>query len=460
MPYRRPASWAALAAGMALVSLPADGRQQPKDDRPQKTVSSSDLSALRTAEGIPPTEMEKAKAVFKGQARFVAEYVAFLRAHTAPQEFRSDPPPKNAPPVPYTMEEVIKNSVDPVILVPVPGSSVGPGNADYIRELGVAFNTALEGLPKNPEPVIAVNGARVLANVCRSGAHAHYPTVTELIKQESLPAAAKYYAFVAAHNLLAAYDLNDYRTRRHSAPDALVGPLVAALQAAIESPTAILPPAVGTDGKPLPTLPDDQKAVLQFVRRQAIKALAQVRAHAVPLGKGTLYPSLTLARVALSDPALGVPPSPAEAAEAVIGICNMSPPRAQAAEPYAYAMTDAILTGLVTFGTPRAAKVDDKSLPWRGYGMRLNEALVTWQRLFDANYNPLQPAAAAANQAPPVVAALIKEAQGRLLEPIEGTGRFDLNGLQQYRDATLRADAKWTDAPYRDTPALRLPVRK
>lgn len=458
MHYRRPASWAALAAGLAVVSLPAVG-QPPKDDRPQRTVSSGELSKYRT-EGIAADELDKAKAAFKGQAKFVADYVTFMRAHTAPQEFRPEPLPKGALPVPYTIEEVIRNSVDSVVLVPVPGSSVRPENAEYIKELGIAFDAALGGLPKNPEPVVAVNGARALAHACRSGAHAHYPTVTELIKQEALPAAAKYYAFVAAHNLLAAYDLNDYRTRRHSAPDALVGPLVAALQNAVESPTAILPPAAGPDGKPLPTLPDDQKLVLQFIRRQAIKALAQVRTYAVPVGKATAYPSFTLARVALSDPALGVPPSPAEAAEAVIGLCNMSPPRAQAAEPYAYAMTDAIVTGLVTFGTPRAAKAEDKSLQWRGYGLRLTEALTTWQRLYDANYNPMQPAAAAANLAPPAVAALVKEAQGKLLNPIEGVDQFNLNGLQQYRDATLRADPKWTDAPYRDNPALRLPVRK
>lgn len=464
MPHLRPASWAALAGGLLFAAPPAAApARQQKDDEPKRPAAVGELPAYRTAAGIPAADLEKAKKAFAAYAGYVAEYVAWPRVYTAPQEFRSDPLPKGSPrPPAYTIDTLIVNLVDQNILVPVPGNPVGPDNADYIREVGAALDAALGPLPKSGDPVIGINAARVLAAACRSGAAAHYPTVTGLIKADNLPPAVKYWVFVAAHNLLAAYDLNDYRNskRPHSVPPEVVGPLVAALQNAIENPAAILPPAVGDDGKPLAKLADDQVPVLQFVRRQAIKALGQCRLYAVPNGKQTIYPSFTLARVALSDPALPAPPSPAEAAEAVLGLCNMTPPRAQAAEPYAYAMADAIAAGLVTFATPKAARAEDKTIPWRGYAARLTEALKTWQGLFDTNYNPAQPSAESVKQAPAVAAALAGEAVRKVLDPVDGAGRFDLGGLQQYREATLRADPKYTAAPYRDNKALVLPVPK
>src|SRR5204862_345449 len=62
------------------------------------------------------------------------------------------------------------------------------------------------------------------------------------------------------------------------------------------------------------TATPDQVAVARFVRRQAIKALAQVRFAVIPGpdGKTPLYPSVVLARVAAGYPAykIGRPDGP------------------------------------------------------------------------------------------------------------------------------------------------------
>ena len=114
-----------------------------------------------------------------------------------------------------------------------------------------------------------------------------------------------------------------------------------ALLDAVTKPGSILPVPAGT------TLGKDQQEVLTFIRRQAIRALAQVRFAELRVAKepgpGDLYPAFTLAQIAVSDPAISPPPTETEIAEAVIGLCNMTPPtRAAEREQYAYAMADAI----------------------------------------------------------------------------------------------------------------------
>lgn len=453
----RPLSWTLLAAGgFALLGGPAAGRQPPKDDLPVRPRNAGDIPAYKQY-NIPPAKMKEAKETFAAYGNYLADYLSLPRMYTAPQEFRPDPLPKNSPAVPKTLDDLFRYDIDPLILVPEPGSKVGPNDADYIRELGAALDDALGKLPKAGESVVAVNGARALAAACRSGAAAHYPTVAALLANENVRPEAKHYLFQAAGNLLAAHDLNNYTIRRHSGGEEQVAALVAALQKAVENPNAILPTPAGVDGKPTP-LPEDMVPVHQFIRRQAIKALGQCRFAELPAGKGkTIYPSFTLARVAMADPTLGVPPAPAEVAEAVIGLCNMSPPRALGTEPYAYAMADAVATGLVGFASSKFSKAEDKSIAWRGYAGRLADALQLWQAVYDANYSPANPAAVTTDQTPAVVKTLASEAGRRLLGPMEAGNPPDLNGFRQYLDTVLRPDKKNTGAPYRDNPALVLP---
>jgi hypothetical protein len=338
----------------------------------------------------------------------------------------------------------------------VSGPIPTPDEADYIRELGAALDAALKDvIEKNPERIVQVNATRMLAAACRSGAHAHYPTVIGLLTNPATRPEVKYYALQAAGNLLAAYDVNEYGKRAHSNKPKEVAPLIAALQDAILKPETILPTPGGA-------VPPDQLQVRAFFRRHAVRALAQARFAEFKVPEGpTLYPAFTLAQVAVSDPALVPAPNDAEVAEAVIGICNMTPPRGQAAIPYAYAMADAVASGIITFATPRAARPDDKTLPWKGTAARMNDALKLWGALFDANYNPAKPNATNLGLAPKPVAELVDQADKRVLSPIvEGSGKVDVNGLRQFRDdKSMRGDPKWTLAPFVSDPKLVLPKK-
>ncbi|MDB5310708.1 MAG: hypothetical protein JWO38_4910 [Gemmataceae bacterium] len=460
MPLFRPASWTLLAAtGFALVagSTSAPARQPANNDLPRQPPAYREVSVLKTARGL--SDQKKAKEAFAAFAQYNAEYISHPRVYTAPQEFRPEPAPPGSPPPPSTADALI-TELNRHILVPFPIQQSGPivtqDEADYIRELGAALDVALKDvIEKNPERVVRVNATRMLAAACRSGATAHYPTVTGLITNPANPPEVKYYALQAAANLLAAYDLNDYRSRKHSNKPKEVAALIAAVQDAILNPDALVPAPAGA------ALPPDQLQVRGFIRRQAVRALAQVRFAEFKVPDGpTLYPAFTLAQVAVSDPVLAPPPAEAEIAEAVIGICNMTPPRGQAAQPYAYAMADAIATGLITFATPRAASPADKSLPWRGYAARLNDALKLWRGLFDANFDPARPTGFAPGVAPKPVEDLAAQAESRVLSPMDGAGPIDVKGLRLFRDdKNIRGDSKWTLTPFGDNPKLVIPKK-
>jgi hypothetical protein len=439
-------AWSLLAAGgLALVLTAEPGfARQPKDELPKPPPN------ILNFKDNAGSDLNRAKAAFATFAKYNADFIAHPRVYSTPQEFV---PPKG-PPVPTT--ESLIADMSRSIIVPLPGGPVGVDQADYIRELGTALDTELKvHIERSSVPVVRVNATRMLAAACKSGAQIHWPTVTGLITNANTPAEVKYYAYQAAGNLLAAYDLNDYQSRKHAHKPKEVSDLIAALQAAITKPGTILPaPPMGAALEP------DQADVLTFIRRQAIRALGQVRFSDKVPGGPDLYPGFTLAQVATADPAIIPPPTETEIAEAVIGLCNMAPPaRSAEKEPFAYAMGDAVLTGITTFATRRAASPLDKTLAWRSYGGRLSDALKGWRPLFDPAFNPAKPNVYSPASIPKVVEAIAAEAENRVLSPMYEAGTVNVNALKQYRDNTLRGDKKWSLSPFVTNPKLTLTKR-
>jgi len=448
MPVQRFVSWTLLAAGLLALgaAVPPVAAQPGKDDLPKPPPS---ISGYKDTTG---KDLNKAKGDFITFAKYQAEIISHPRIYSTPQEFV---PPKG-PTVPST--DALITDLGRSILVPTPNSNIGSDQADYIRELGVALDQELKiVIDRNPTPVVRLNAMRMLAAACKSGAQIHWPTVTGYIANPNTPGELKYYAFQAAGNLLAAFDLNDYSARKHAHKPKEVSDLIAALQNAIVKPGAIVPaPPAGV------ALSPEQIDVVSFIRRAAIRALGQARYSDRVPGPGApdLYPAHTLARVAVSDPAIQPPPSDTEVAEAVIGLCNMSPPsKSTEKEAYAYAMADAILTGLTTFATKKAATPLDATLPWRSYGARLSDALKAWRPLFELGYSPAKPLAFTQGAAPKVVDDVLAEAERRVLLPMYDKGSVDVNGLKQYRDNSIRGDKKFTHSPFVSDPKVVIPKK-
>jgi hypothetical protein len=162
----------------------------------------------------------------------------------------------------------------------------------------------------------------------------------------------------------------------------------------------------------------------------------------------------------MNDPSLPPLAKPADAAEAVIGICNMAPfvwqiKRFVPVKGYnSEVAAEAVLQGLITFAGPRAANVNDRSLPWRSYSLRVAEALHKWRPLFDALYDPsATPPRFDPQLIPAHVEDIYKFALPNVLHPIEKVdfqGKPDpaavvnIQGLAERRDKLRDARKKTT----------------
>lgn len=436
IPVRLTVLTVAFALGLALV---ATGRQDPKDDKDPVDRKSTGYLETRNhkTKGVPTAKVEEYKPAFVAFAQYYAEAIAYPKRYTTLQDMTILVPREK------TIDGILAD-LDENMFVPVPPNQVGTEQANYIREVGKALDDALKDvILKHPDRAVRVNATRLLARACRSGAHAHYPTVTALISQPTIrvgdvevpvPAEVKYYALEAAGNLLAAHNLEAYNAiqggyidRNHSiasikpgakgpkpadpkAETEPVGALVLALQNAVLDPGSLLGVPPGMNGAPGP-IPDDQKPVAAFFRRQAVRALGQVRFWSVPGPNNTpLYPAIVLARVAVADPALKISanvvvtpktdkakevtreivysPRADEIAEAVIGIANMDPPeRGDDRKVYGDGMSEVFAIALLSYGLDSTATPLDKTVPWKGGAARMTEAISRWRGRFHPTFS-------------------------------------------------------------------------
>jgi hypothetical protein len=437
-----------LACGFALILQPdARGQQDPPwpPKKPDAAIPVMTKYKDRLRGGIKaPEELKEVRQAFSQYAKYYGEIIAHPAVYKASQDLiKVDPNMKTID----TGDNGILREIDRFTLVPVPGGvrasiDIG-GNAepgDYIREMGAAFDVVLKNLIENhQERIVRINAARVLAHVARTGAIAYWKTVTALIADPKTATEIKYYMLHAAAALLSTVPADDMKMRKHGADAATVAALVRAIDDCINKPELILPGfKPGTPGS------DDQLPVIGMVRRQAVRALAQVKFARLPNPGGQtpyLYPAYTLVRVAMSDPALNPPPSPGECAEAVIGICRMAPVEwdntgntaVLIKEKYnADLAVEAVIQGLVTFAAPKVVNPNDNSLPWRQYALRIADAIMNWRPLFDPDAAFPQPGKFNDKLVPPSVEEMAKFVIPKVLAPMEqgGGARIDVPELR------------------------------
>lgn len=397
MPLARLASLTLLAlAGFALADSTARAQDLPK----KNNDAFGTVNVLRDLPGggIPKDKLPEAQKAFAAFAKYYTEVLAHPLVYKAPTEFKDTKAPGGLPVPTIDGDTGILREMDRYLVYPTPDArNVSGKQADYIREMGAALDAAFkEQIETAADAVVRINTARAYAHVCRSGAAAHFATVTALLTNANVRPEIKTYVLQAAGALLSAYDPTELRTRRHAGDLKAVGALVAALQECVTNPALLVP---GLPGNKLDEkTPGDLFLVVRYMRRQAVKALAQCRYAVVagPDGKTPIYPAHTLCRVALADPALIFPPTPGEAADAALGILNAAPVRVladgrtEAVKGYNYEVAlEAVTSALVTFSAPRAARADDRSLPWANYAARLAEGLFVYRKLFDPDFDPV-----------------------------------------------------------------------
>ncbi|AMV25450.1 hypothetical protein VT84_13710 [Gemmata sp. SH-PL17] len=323
-----------VGAGFALGAGSATAQQPAVPAKPTGVLTA--IAAYRDIErgGITNDQLKEARENFATLAKYCAEVVAHPTVYAAQQDFK--PAPATTQHLAIDGQFGILQELSRFIREPVPGDrKVGPDQAVYIRELGAALDAELKKLiERGDQQIVQINAARVLAQVCKGGAPAHYATVTSLLANANTPTAIKYHLYHAAANLLGAYDPYWLSTRAHVGQmdnPKVVYDLVKVLDDSVNNPVLLFP---GLPENKIEKATPDQLAVIGLVRRQAIKALGQVRFALLPLsGSKTLYPSHTLARVALSAPAVVPAPGRRTRGKRLSGCATWRPSRSKRTAP-------------------------------------------------------------------------------------------------------------------------------
>ena len=450
-----------LAVGGFALLLSCVSAQQDLPSRP--AAESSRIKALRGVRGgIPEDKLKTTRDDFQKLAEYFAAIVEHPVTWKASQDLKASIPGEGR----MSLEgpNGVFHELDVYLQEATPGSAkVGQDQAAYIREFGAAldgtFRKLIEG---NGERIVRVNAARVYAHFARTGAPAHFPSLTAMLADPKIPPEVKYHLYHAAAALLAASDVAEPKLRKHAADPPVVGALAQVLMEHVTDASKLLP------GFKPDKATEDELAVAGLLRRQAVRALGQVKFVRLPTpdGKGDIYPSYTLVRVALGDPALKPAPGPAEAAEAAIGILNMAPVewktnRFEPVREYNPAVAlEAVTEALLTFATPRASDRADRSLPWRNYSLRLAEALARWKPLFDplldagqyAKFDPAQVAAVQAANFPARFDGVYKDVVPKVLARIEKVDSAGMPSVDAVEIDVLRRHLKaMRDDPKRPT---------
>jgi hypothetical protein len=458
-----------LALGFAV--LPPNSLAQDKEP-PLPVRSGTAFTRVKDMQEkgrIDPGDVKQAAEHMKSFAQYFADFVA----HPLVYRFVQDPStklPRDIYPPDFNIDKQMAE-MSRYLMEPHPrnrsadgGMRVNRDHQDYIRELGKALDDAFMKLVKdNPTRIVKVNAMRMYATACKTGAPAHWPTVTNLLTDPKTRPEIRVFALQAAANLLSAYDPDFYQSRRHSigsktprdAADKEIGALVKAVQDCVTTPKLLVPD--WPDGKDKDVQPtENQVEVLKYLRREAIRALGQVRFASLPGPQGKaqfIHPAHTLARVCVLDPILGPAPTPSECAEAVIGLCNMAPvwEGAPLKNYNADAVALAVAKGVVNFASPRTDP-DNRELAWTGYALRMSEAMREWPPIFSFLFDPTKPPnpndAAAA---PAVVNDVITRAHNAVLIPLFAKGgRINLTDLDAFiknQEAKPNVGIVFTDVP-------------
>lgn len=431
---------------------------------------------------VRAVSMMQGRTTFKGadEARNKADLVIMAKALVYPVtdlSYYSAPevnPKKPTELTPVPPELTIKSRIedlDKFILKPGKDSKLNFDQHDYLVEFGVALDTVFKEILKaDSSPPVRVNAAIMLATAAKSGAPAHAAMITDLIANPDTRPEILIHALKAAEHLLSAYDprlSGSLNFGDHTIKGTELLKLVVALDKVINRQTPYgqkkekliaVPPEPkkddkGTkkDDKPksdkdtgkldsrIAPLDKDDAKLIRYIRRAAIKALAQIRTPTVIDSKtnATARPLALLCRIALNDgpfvPKLG----PDEYSEAVIGLCNQHSLRG--------VDLDALLT-CIAIGTKNFAQGrGEYNIAWKGTAARMSLAWADWDKVISTTA-AMQGAAAKVSQLSGIILP-------KVLNPIEISGKNNPgSGATGLESLMAWIAGKKTDAimPYTD----------
>jgi hypothetical protein len=254
-----------------------------------------------------------------------------------------------------------------------------PNQKLFVDEFGKVMIAALERPALSGKPIVRVNAARMVAEVAHSG----YDGAAELCLKilgkpeegDAVRESARFYALQGLYYLFAIV------------PD----PIAPAKTVFQKKNAAQLPELERRSIKALidyiqrkpPENPDVTPEALQYIRREAVRALGHVRVQSVKNGSAIeSRPALVLLRVAQGQ-GLTPPPSASERIEAVVGFCKLLPDRDRELQvDYAAFYVGSALADIAQYYNENPDRLPNiqSALPWKKAAADLQDALQTWQK--------------------------------------------------------------------------------
>jgi hypothetical protein len=254
--------------------------------------------------------------------------------------------------------------------------------AEYGAEFGKAIaKTTKVVLDNSARPIERINAVRLIAVTARLPAPDLADPLVDIVNNTKISDAEKLYAFQGLKNLMEQTDLVD--PAKHVVRD--VNQLAKIAKALSDYITQNRNPR-----------DDRERAVIEYVRRHAVTALAALKdgVYRKPNRDLIYRPSWTLMRVIGNDPSISPPFTVQEKVEAIVGFCQMKNDPEMNLDVAAYMVAVAplptasgtVLGGLVEFA--RAANQDvlrankEGTLPavhWKVSAARMSLALANWR---------------------------------------------------------------------------------
>lgn len=374
-------------------------------------------------------------------------------------------PPYNGEPVPREDKtppgvdrsmSALMSEAESFANLPVSGANQGkvaPEQLEYAVEFGKAMAETLKFVHENAvRPIERINAVRMMAITAKLPSDALVEPLLAIVANDKLPDAEKFYAFQGLKNLLEQTEVLD--ATRHF-PD--LGRDITRLGKIAQTLTDyVMQKRTPRD--------DREKKVIEYVRREAVAALARFKDGVLrkPNKDLVFRPSWSLVRVFALDPSVTPAFSIQEQIEAAIGFCQMRVDPDMNLDVAAYTVAGSNVPGVVV-NFVRTANLDNEravrdgtlpSLPWKVAAARLSYAIAAWREAV----KPL-----AKTRYPETVVTMANEAI-TVLTPFEKEGAgARTDGAAIARWAQNNPPKAWTENPpkpaqlYKDDPNSLLP---
>ncbi len=300
----------------------------------------------------------------------------------------------------------ILNEAKKYLIQPDNRSRLTGSKLAYIREFGKQMVTFLKSkeILNHPEPLVRVNGMRMLGLVARSGYAGVAEVAIDILKDANQTESMRFLALRALKNLLAVPNVELPEKSLLEVDNRQL------YQDVVRTLIAFLHRPMGEGGA------SDDPVAYRYLRREAVRALAEVPTDLVldPNRQVVARPGFELLRVANVDRSLSPPPDVTEQVAAVIGYCRMIPDKRNPNEivnlDYAAYFVNTAVFDLVG---KRLVLPSARIVPWKVEMARLEQALNQWQA------NTQKKAIAKAN----LVGTLVNQLLPNVVRPIKQGGR-------------------------------------